>query len=92
MDSKQVVEVLKACKGLNLKELVVGDLIVSFQDLTSDNSFVHNSTKAVPITEAQKIDELLETKEVQAIADEFETANMMANDPVEYEKYIRDNQ
>jgi hypothetical protein len=94
MTSKEVCDILKASKGLNLKKIKIKDLIIEFGDLTNSDSVPNNSTNAIPnatigqIEPIKYLEEEVEPK-IDEIKDEFVMANLMASQPEEYEKALR---
>lgn len=95
MDSKDVVEVLKACKGLNLKKLSIGELKLEFhdsKDLTIDEDMFNNSTRTVLNSSHKEVPSLTtETEEVAEVEDltDFELGLLQSTDPVLYEEKLK---
>lgn len=101
MKPSEVVEILKACEGLSLKSLTIGELKVTFHDLTNlDKSQNNNSTSLVLSQDAPRVitppivkESTLENKDEQSELSDFQRdylmANLMASDPVEYEEMLR---
>lgn len=103
MDSKQIVEILKACKDLNLKKLTVGNLKLEFQDsenLTIDDTLINNKgTKMVlssDHTELPNETTITDSSDEDANESGLEELNdlelglMMVQDPVAYEEKLKE--
>ena len=88
MTSKDIVTILKECKGLHIKKLELGDLKLTFGDLTpvEDQSFIDaNLTQSLPLSEPVEHS----NEEIDLIAKDYELGLLAAHDPEAYEEKLR---
>lgn len=93
MNSKEICDILKASKGTGVIEIKLDKLVIKFDNLTNQHIDTNNSTKAIPSNSiSHEVEEVgfLEEDRLDPIVDEFTMANLMANNPEEFEKRQRD--
>jgi hypothetical protein len=84
LDSKGIVEIIKAAKNSGVTALKYGELHIEFESLTAIQTNIENSSTSLVLSPNEV--ETIETSEFEAVTEDYMDFNLLADDPEAYER------